>query len=244
MTTTKKFWFYAFALVGAAFMLFSSCEKDDNDTKTVKDIDGNVYKTVKIGNQEWFAENLKTTKYNNGTPIPNITNNTEWSELSTGAYAWYENNEAAYKNAYGALYNWYAVNTGNLCPTGWHVPTDAEWSTLINYIDPNADGGNNWLNTAGGKMKSTRTAPDAHPRWESPNTDATDEYNFSALPGGYRNFTNGTFYNVGYYGGWWSSTENDATFAWSRYMYYGYGNVNRSSYFKRYGFSVRCVRDN
>lgn len=162
------------------------------------DADGNVYSTVVIGNQEWFAVNLKTTKYNNGTPIPNVTSNSDWGNLTTGAYAWYENNEATYKNAYGALYNWYAVNTGNLCPTGWRVPTDAEWTTLANYV-----GGES---VAGGKLKSTRTAPDAHPRWESPNTGATDEYGFSALPGGYRSGSGG-FSSIGGNGNWWSSTE-------------------------------------
>lgn len=228
-------------------MLFTSCEKNENDkpdSGAVKDIDGNEYKTVKIGNQVWFAENLKTTKYNNGTPIPNITDNTEWAELSTGAYAWYNNDEATYKNAYGALYNWFAVETGNLCPTGWRVPTDAEWSTLINYIDPNADGGNNWPNTAGGKMKSTRTTPDAHPRWESPNTGATDEYGFSALPGGFRYYYDGTFDNVGYNGYWWSSTEYHATHAWYRDVNYDDGNVGRDNDDKRNGISVRCLRDN
>ena len=202
----------------------------------VTDADGNGYSTVVIGNKEWFAENLKTTKYNDGTPIPNVTDGAAWDTLTTGAYAWYENNESTYKNAYGALYNWYAVNTGKLCPTGWHVPTDAEWTTLINYA-----GGES---VAAGKLKSTRTAPDAHPRWDDPNTTATDEYGFSALPGGYRYGYGGFFYSVGNYGRWWSSTETDATYAWGRYMHYGYGPVYRNGYGKRDGFSVRCLRDN
>lgn len=239
--TTKKFWFYAFALVGAAFMLFSSCEKDDddtNDTNTVTDIDGNVYKTVKIGNQEWFAENLKTTKYNNGTPIPNVTSNSDWSNLTTGAYAWYENNEATYKNAYGALYNWHAVNTNKLCPTGWHVPTKEEWTTLTDYV-----GG---FSVAGSKLKSTRTAPDAHPRWDSPNTGATDEYGFSSLPGGIRGSYDGTFDSVGFYGNWWSSTDEDD----SMYAYFWHMNSNYEYAYsqwdanKKNGYSVRCIMDN
>jgi uncharacterized protein (TIGR02145 family) len=236
MTTTKKFYYYAFALLGATLILFSSCKKDDDDKKIVKDIDGNVYKTVKIGNQEWFAENLKTTKYNNGTPIPNVTSNSDWGNLTSGAYAWYENNEATYKNAYGALYNWYAVNTGNLCPTGWRVPTDAEWTTLPDYA-----GG---ASVAGGKLKSTRTAPDSHPRWYSPNTGATDEYGFSALPGGSRHHGHGAFSDVGSLGFWWSSIENDATYAWFSSVYYGNRSVFRGFNNKRSGFSVRCVRDN
>ncbi|HDP55581.1 MAG TPA: hypothetical protein ENN24_07895 [Bacteroidetes bacterium] len=199
------------------------------------DIDGNFYSTVIIGNQEWFAENLKTTKYNNGTPIPNVTSNSDWSSLTSGAYAWYENNEATYKNAYGALYNWYAVSTGILCPTGWRVPTDADWTTLTDYA-----GGES---VAGGKLKSTRTAPDAHPRWDSPNTGATDEYGFSALPGGYR-YDSGDFFYVGKYGYWWSSTESDATHAWIRGMGYEVELVGRGDPDKKIGFSVRCVRDN
>jgi len=236
MTTRKKLWFYSFALVGAIVIHFSSCKKDDGDTRIVKDIDGNVYKTVKIGNQEWFAENLKTTKYNNGTPIPNVTSNSEWSKLTSGAYTWYDNDEATYKDAYGALYNWYAVNACNLCPTGWHVPTDAEWTALTDYV-----GG---ASVAGGKLKSTRTAPDARPRWIGPNTNATDEYGFSALPGGLRAHNDGTFLNVGVCGYWWSSTEYIATNAWCRIMFYSNGDVAYFSDNKRYGYSVRCIRDN
>jgi len=206
----------------------------------VTDADGNVYETVVIGTQEWFAGNLKTTRYNDGTPIPNVTDNTDWSKLTTtGAYAWYGNDEATYKNAYGALYNGYAVSTGKLCPTGWHVPTDAEWTTLIDYA-----GGEG---VAGGKLKSTRMAPDAHPRWQSPNTDATDAYGFAALPGGYRYYNNGTFSEVGSNGYWWSSTsvENNSTSnVWVRVMLYGLGSVGRIIYNKRDGLSVRCLRDN
>jgi len=204
----------------------------------VFDFDGNFYSTVVIGNQVWMAENLKTTHYNDGTPIPNVVSNSEWRYLSTGAYAWYENDEATYKNAYGALYNGYAVNTGKLCPTGWHVPTDAEWTTLITYA-----GGEN---VAGGKLKSTRTAPDdAHPRWQSPNTDATDAYGFSAFPGGRRYYSDGSFYSVGDYGYWWSSTAQGLGVPdnWYRYMLYNYGGAYRSGYSIKYGLSVRCLRD-
>ncbi|GET29349.1 fibrobacter succinogenes major paralogous domain-containing protein [Prolixibacter sp. SD074] len=241
MTTSKKFLYYAFALAGATFMLFSSFEKgDDEEVTGAVDADGNVYSTVVIGDQKWFAENLKTTRYNDGTPIPNVLSDTDWASLTTGAYAWYENDEATYKNAYGALYNWYAVNTGKLCPTGWHVPTNAEWETLIDYAGGKI--------AAGGELKSTRTAPDAHPRWESPNIAANDEYGFSALPGGYRLYFvgtfDGTFFDVGNLGDWWSSTETDATYAWTRSMSYEFGSVARSPSNKKYGYSVRCLRDN
>ena len=211
--------------------------------QTVKDIEGNVYKTVKIGKLEWMAENLKTTKYNDGAAIPLVHSNESMAELTTGAYAIYEhsrikelNSDAEVFNAYGVLYNWYAVETGNLCPVDWRVPTDAEWTTLTDYIEGDA----------GGKLKSTRITPDAHPRWESPNTDATDKYGFSALPGGYH-LGNGIFTNVGYSGHWWTSTGDDSrillTFAWYRSITFDSGNVNRYSNNKQFGFSVRCVRD-
>lgn len=203
------------------------------------DANGNVYTTVIIGNQEWFAENLRTTKYNDGTNIPTGHSNDEWSNLSTGAYAVYShsqidglNSDAEVLEAYGALYNWYAIETGNLCPTGWHVPTDEEWTTLTDY----SDGG-------GCKLKSTRTAPDAHPRWDSPNTCATDEYGFSALPGGGCDY-GGHFYNMGNSSRWWSGTEVDGADALARGMYYGDGNVSRFPSIKRLGFSVRCVKEN
>jgi uncharacterized protein (TIGR02145 family) len=203
------------------------------------DADGNVYSTVIIGKQEWFAENLKTTKYSNGTPIPNVTGYFDWFNLTSDAYAWYDNNEASYKNAYGALYNWNAVNTGILCPTGWRVPTDAEWTILTDYV-----GGEK---IAGGKLKSTRTEPFAHPRWLTPNNYATNVYGFSALPGGYRfsdHYNEGPFLSMGSYGTWWSCSERSETSVWCRAIDHYYGNMTRSFTFKKYGLSVRCIKDN
>ena len=204
---------------------------------TVTDADGNVYNTILINGKLWFKENLRTTKYNNGTNIPNVTDNGTWAHLSTPAYCWY-NNDIANKPTYGALYNWYAVETGNLCPTGWHVPTDAEWYAMENYVDPTINDPNaaGWRGTDGGtKLKATSG-------WNS-GGNCIDSYGFSALPGGYRSSTDGTFNSAGYCGNWWSSTENDATYAWYRGMNYDYGRVYRYSYYKRFGFSVRCVRD-
>ncbi|MCK4699990.1 MAG: fibrobacter succinogenes major paralogous domain-containing protein [Bacteroidales bacterium] len=194
---------------------------------TVTDFEGNVYYTVNIGSQTWMAENLKTTKYNDGTAIPLVTDNTTWINLTTPGYCWYDNNEANYKNTYGALYNWYTVNIGKLCPTGWHVPTDAEWSTLIDYL-----GGES---VAGGKLKETGTI-----YWNSPNTGATNETGFKALPGGLRSVA---FYDIGYYGRWWSATEQDAASAWIRVLANGNGIVFSSNNGKSAGFSVRCLRD-
>lgn len=197
--------------------------------QTVTDIDGNIYKTVKIGDQWWMAENLKTTKYNDGADIPNVTDNTEWVNHTTPAYCWYDN-DISYKNPYGALYNWYSVNTGKLAPTGWHVASDAEWTTLTDYL-----GGES---VAGGKLKETGSS-----HWDSPNTGATNVTGFSALPAGFR-YKDGAFYYIVYYGIWWSSTEYSTNNAWYRYMYFDIIKVNRINYYtKEYGFSVRCVKD-
>jgi uncharacterized protein (TIGR02145 family) len=231
MKKRTKNWIYPLILMGVFLVLTNSCNKgDDNLTSdTISDIEGNVYHTITIGTQEWMVENLKTTKFNDGTSIPLITDNTTWSNLSTDGYCWYNNDAATYKNTYGALYNWYAVNTGKLAPTGWHVPTDAEWATLINYL-----GGES---VAGGKLKETGTT-----HWRSPNTGATNESGFTALPGGGRNYY-GIFDVIYNNGGWWSETVDDLTHAWSRYVYYLDGNVTRYNNTKTSGWSVRCIHD-
>jgi len=246
LKTTKIILHYTFVLIAAVLFLLISCKRDDNDSNGqhsiiygdgVTDIDGNEYITVIIGGQEWMATNLKATTYSNGTRIPYITDTTGWTEQSSGAYTWYNNDEASFKNAYGALYNWYAIGTGKLCPEDWRIPTDADWTTLINYA-----GG---AGVAGGKLKSTRTSPNPHPRWKSPNTAATNEYGFYALPGGYRSERNGTFYSAGATGYWWSSTESSSGLrAWCRHMVAHNGIVYHITFHKRDGFSVRCIRDN
>jgi len=199
----------------------------------ITDVDGNSYKTVYIGTQQWMGENLKTSKYSDGTTIPNITDNTQWGNNTTGAWAYY-NNDAANNAKYGKLYNWYAVSkttngNKNICPTGWHVPTDAEWTVLTDYL-----GGQS---VAGGKMKEVGTTS-----WNSPNTDATNTSLFTGLPGGYRSL-NVYYYDIGYYGYWWSSSEYNTNYAWARSLYYSNGFANRSFSNKNYGFSVRCLRD-
>jgi uncharacterized protein (TIGR02145 family) len=199
------------------------------DSNTVTDVDGNIYHTVTIGTQTWMVENLKTTKCNDGTAIPLVTDTTAWHILATPGYCWYNNDSAAYGNDYGALYNWFAVNTGKLAPKGWHVPTDAEWTTLTTYLGGESN--------AGLPLKDTT-------HWSSPNY-ATNTSGFSALPGGYRNFY-GTFYSIGTNGYWWSSTAygEGATYSWSRFMYYNFSDVNRYSSSVTLGFSVRCIKDN
>ncbi len=223
---------------------------------TVTDYDGNSYNTVVIGNQVWMAENLKVTHYADGTEIPFISNNADWADLEDDdkGYCWYDDNESAYKNTYGALYTWAAAMGDNavssdtnpsgvqgVCPDDWHLPSDAEWKELemeLGMTQAQADA-TNWRGTdEGGKMKEAGTT-----HWDNPNTDATNESGFTALPGGYRHYDHGDFGGLGSNGYFWSATEYDATYTWYRRLLYDYSDVNRGSSNKSYGFSVRCLRD-
>ncbi len=198
-------------------------------TGTVTDIDGNIYQTVKIGDQWWMAENLKVTHYRNGDAIPKVTDADQWFILNTGAYCIY-NNDINNADTYGNLYNWYAVNDSrNIAPSGWHMPSNAEWQTLIDYL-----GGES---VTGGKLKETGTT-----HWDSPNKGATNESGFAALPGGYR-YDNGFFYSLGGFANFWSSSELDSGYAWYQRLYYDITDVGHVSYSKKGGFSVRLVRD-
>lgn len=241
MRKKTNFLVYPLLLMGVLLVFASSCEEDDDTNKsntvinsdgktgTVTDVEGNVYPIVRIWDQWWMAENLKTTRYNDNTAIPLVTDNTAWSNLGTPGYCWYSNDQATYGNTCGALYNWHTVNTGKLCPTGWHVPSDDEWTELTDYL-----GG---TSVAGGKLKETGTF-----YWLTPNTDATNETGFTALPGGKRD-DDGDFNLYGLYGYWWSATEDNEYNAWYRYMSYKSSEVIRSSWDKERGFSVRCVMD-
>jgi uncharacterized protein (TIGR02145 family) len=193
------------------------------------DPDGNLYSVVQIGTQLWMAENLKSVKYRNSDPIDKVTDDIQWRALTTGAYCNYNNN-TAYANIYGRLYNWYAVkDSRNIAPMGWHIPTDAEWTTLANYL-----GG---IAVAGGKLKETGID-----HWKSPNVGATNESGFTALAGGMRD-GNSWYDDFGLYGHWWSSTQSDANNAWGRGIYYNYGDIGSSSFGKSLGYSVRCIKD-
>jgi uncharacterized protein (TIGR02145 family) len=203
--------------------------EDSFKTLTVVDIDGNVYQTITIGTQTWMASNLRVTHYRDGSLIANVTDNTAWAGLSTGAWCDYSN-LADNGTKYGHLYNWYAASDSrNIAPVGWHVATDADWSTLTTYL-----GGEG---VAGGKLKETGTS-----HWNGPNTGATNETGFSALPGGYRGYL-GTFASVGNGGDWWSSSEYSITNAWYSYMNFDNSGLYRSNAPKTYGLSVRCVKD-
>lgn len=227
--------------------LFEIVVSPDQYLMASQDVDENVYKTITIGTQIWMSENLKTTKYNDDTPIPLVTDPTSWINLSTPAYSWCDsdsttwddilspdytwrkNDVTNYINTYGILYNWYAVNTGKLCPIGWHVPSDTEWNLLTDYL-----GGED---VAGTKLKESGTV-----NWSIPNKEATNETSFTALPGGYRSEYDGTFKGIGIYSYWWSSTESsEGVTRW--YIFYEHSSLYNSKYIKTSGYSVRCVRD-
>lgn len=209
---------------------------------TMNDYNGHVYNTVQIGTQCWMKENLKARNYRNGIAIPNITTNSTWVGLSTGARCWYDNDSATYAATYGALYNWYAVdNTNGLCPTGWHVPTDLEWQTLEMFLGMSQSQASStgYRGTdEGGKMKEAGLA-----HWNSPNTGATNSSGFTALPGGIRSSGSGSFGYIGFSGYWWSSSAYGSGSAWDRELGNIFSSVYRYNGHQEYGFSVRCVRD-
>jgi uncharacterized protein (TIGR02145 family) len=210
---------------------------------SVIDQEGNIYKTIVIGSREWMAENLKTTTYRNGDPIATDLTAAQWSATTTGAWGIYPNTPSL-ECPYGKLYNYYAcTDSRQLCPTGWHVPSDTEWSTLINIFDAGAQGGDNWSNFAGGPLKSTGTTQAGTGFWNGPNTGATNVSGFSGLPGGYI-LTSGSYANLTLNGYFWTSTESSASNGYARSLYHDPGAIIRTANFgKRTGMSVRCIRD-
>ena len=211
------------------FIVLSFCTIK-NQAQTVTDYDGNVYDTVIIGTQVWMKQNLKVTHYNNGNPIPNIEDNATWANTISGARCYYNNDSIVHNSIYGALYNWYAVkNNYNICPSGWHVSTEAEWIEAENFL-----GGDS---IAGGKMKEVGTS-----HWSAPNVDATNSSRFTGLPGGFRSFNSG-FQYLHENGLWWTATEVDVNWAKSVYFWNQYGGVDHNPGSKRYGFSIRCIRN-
>jgi uncharacterized protein (TIGR02145 family) len=190
--------------------------------------DGYSYATVQIGDQCWFSENLRSDHYRNGDAIPGDMDNATWSGTSAGAQAYYLG-EAVNLSEYGRLYNWYAVDDARgLCPSGWHVPSDDEYTALTDFL-----GGES---VAGGKMKETGTA-----HWNSPNTGATNSSGFTGLGSGFRSSSGGFIFLLGK-GYFWSSSPSGG-YAWGRILNYSYASVLRSSYNRRSGFPVRCVQD-
>jgi uncharacterized protein (TIGR02145 family) len=218
-------------------IVVSGCKKEDDpdDDKpyvpvTIKDIDGNTYKTVKIGDQVWMQENLRTTKYNDGSVIPLVDDSMMWKSLTVDAYCWY-GNDPANKNTYGALYNWFTIENGTLCPTGWRVPTNDDWNKLV--------AGQGGPVHAGDKLKEK-----GYVHWDSQNLKATNTSGFTALPGGYRNGADGSFGNLGSFAGWWSADYYGLKqFGWFVGLYSSFSNVEVNYYNPKYGYSVRCIKE-
>jgi uncharacterized protein (TIGR02145 family) len=231
LTSNTKYYIRAYATNGAGT---AYGDEKSFTTEQLKDADGNVYTTVTIGTQVWMGENLKTTKLNDGTEIPNVTDPTTWENLTTLGYGWYNNDANTYKTPYGAYYNWYSVNTGKLCPPGWHVPTDNDVTILVTYL-----GG---ADIAGGKLKETGTN-----HWLTPNTGATNETGFLALPGGTYN-SSGYFDQMGRVGVWWYIKNSSPDETWWFNIWNGDTKFNMFSggtfyAYKATGFSVRCLKD-
>lgn len=234
MIKQRKTFIYYPCLLILLLAVAVSCSKNNTPVTdfqygSLSDNEGNVYKTITIGSQTWMAENLRSIKLNDGTAIPNVTNNNTWSTLTTPAYCYYGNDSVGYKGTYGAFYNWYTVQTNKLCPVGWHVPSDQEWTTLSTSLGVDS--------LAGGKLKAVGAI-----FWYSPNSYATNVTGFGGLGCGYR-FYNGSYHNSGISGNWWSSTAYTGSLAWYRYLTYDNGKVGKNFVDKLYGFSVRCLKN-
>lgn len=215
----------------SVIIFITACKKNSIPAPVpyLTDIDGNAYDLIKIGTQTWMKQNLKTTRYKNGDLIQNENDPTVWASLTTGVWCYYAN-VTANGTVYGKLYNWYAVNDPRgLAPAGYHIPSDAEWTTLSTGLGGDL--------VAGDAMKETGTA-----HWTTPNTGATNISGFTALPGGGRN-GDGTFEHIGNYGFWWSATESNTYFAGTLHLFSGNGFISMVTNFKQLGFSVRCLKD-
>jgi uncharacterized protein (TIGR02145 family) len=210
------------------FIIFSGACKN-KEVQTLNDIDGNNYRTVRIGNQVWMAENLKVTRYRNGDVIPNISVPGDWEYTQTGALCDYKNDTSNVR-AYGKLYNWFAVNDSrNIAPEGWHIPTEAELDTLINFLRGDT--------TAAGKLKEKGNS-----HWLIGNAESDNVTGFSARPGGYR-FADGTFHTKGSNGYWWLHHSSYEMYGFTPRLYKLFADISRDEHFKNYGFSVRCIKD-
>jgi len=221
---------------------------------TVSDIDGNSYGTIKIGDQNWMAENLKVIHYADGSPIPLVTEEAEWEALSADAkaYCWYDN-LSGYSDTTGALYTWAAAMNGfpgvdtipsgiqGVCPDGWHLPSDAEWKVLemsLGMSQAHADNYDWRGSDEGGQLKELGFS-----KWEKPNTGASNSSGFTAVPGGFRG-NKGVFYSLGQYATFWTTSDEEGTDkAWYRTLHYSHETVYRQYQFMNQGFSVRCVQD-
>lgn len=231
-------------ILSCLIFLLNTCKKNtasiEGHYKSAIDVDGNVYKTVTIGDQLWMAENLKVTHYRNGDPIPHVAENSEWLNLTSGAYCNYDNNKDN-ASVYGRLYNWYAViDTRKIALKGWHIPSDDELKELEVYLGMSSEEVNGYGtrgSNEGGKMKEEGTE-----YWSEPNAGATNESGFSGLPSGYRNIY-GAFFNQSYIGFFWTITEFNIYSAWVHDLHYRHSAIERFCEDKSVGFSVRCIKD-
>jgi uncharacterized protein (TIGR02145 family) len=205
-----------------------SCNKGDKAPGPISDYEGNIYRTVRIGDQVWMAENLRSTRFNDGAEILLITDSTDWENLTSPGFCWY-NNDASNSDTYGALYNGYAVDSINLCPTGWHVPEKEEWQQLIAFLGDSTE--------TGGKLKETGTT-----HWQIPNKGADNSSGFSARGAGVR-YLNGSFASLMTYTAIWAASEKSSNDKWYLGLYYGNASVTIDHRKKNYGFSVRCIKD-
>lgn len=247
--------FYPVAVILLSLLFAAGCSDDDTRPKfgNVTDIDGNEYKTVTIGNQIWMAENLRVTKYRDGSELMSELNHAEWQSTTEGAFAIYDHTDEAAEgldspeemvDAYGKLYNWYAIaDERGLCPEGWRIPLDEDWTKLVDFVvsrghpneTPEPEG-------AGNALKSTRSQPKDHPRWMFHTIHAGyDNFGFAALPAGRRHAA-GVYDQIGRDGLWWSATERSEERAWFRGIHFGTGDVYRTDADKANGFSVRCIK--
>lgn len=227
-----------FLLLLSVLFVIHGCENPGASNKTInreeivsplKDVDGNVYKTVNIGGRVWMAENLKVTKYRNGDPIPHVSDEAEWSKVSLGAYCNYSN-DTSVASIYGRLYNWHAINDKrNIAPEGWHIPTPEELRSLMSHL-----GGDT---IAGGKMKVEGIS-----HWLYPNAGASNESGFSALPGGYR-FGKGSYHTLGSNAYWWTTQNSYEIYSWKSLLHEGFADVRRDYGYTNFGLAVRCVKD-
>lgn len=260
-------------MMAIVLVFLNSCNDDDTEPvfTTVSDIEGNVYRTVVIGGQEWMAENLRVSRYNNGDLIPTGLSNEDWGETTEGAYAIYPHEGGSWDDdpvedinsddemlaAYGILYNWYAVDDERgLCPDGWSVPGDDDWSQLVTYLMEQYGLHNHWgisdIDGAGNALKSCRQVnsprggscnTSKNPRWNAHSTHhGMDEFGLSLLPGGSRTQW-GDFFLIGISGYWWSADEHSTNFAWSREASMDVGNISQYFPHKSSGFSIRCIKD-
>jgi uncharacterized protein (TIGR02145 family) len=233
---------YGLWIISFLLIILNSCEYKSPEPEidysgqkdTLLDIDGNIYKTVGIGSQIWLAENLKVTRFTDGTTIPCIIENKDWKNgfLYTPGYCWYANDSINNKTIYGALYNYFAVEKGSLCPTGWHVPSNNDWKTLAKYL-----GG---TNVAGGKLKESFGN-----FWNSPNNCFLNKNDFNALPSGYRKFDLGDYFDIGNKGYWWTSTTLSTSDSHVNVFSMSYNNtyLQSNQRYKNEGLSVRCIKD-